>query len=185
MYDKLVRDLKSKSTEVIQKLQEEFKNIHTGRANCALVENIIVSYYGQNTPVKQLSSINIPETNMILITPWDINSIGDIENAIRNSDLKVNPVNDGKSVRITLPPLTEERRNELAKLISKLSEEAKVVVRNLRQEVWNEIKAMEKKGELTEDDRYSAEEELNKLIKENNDKIEKMSKEKEGDLKRV
>ena len=131
-----------------------------------VVENIMVNYYGQNSSLKQLASINVPEANMIVINPWDINSLGDIENAIRNSELGLSPVNDGKSIRINLPPLTEERRNEFAKLVGKLSEEARVVVRNLRAEVWNEVKKMEKDGNLTEDDRYTAEDELNKLVKE-------------------
>lgn len=185
MYQTLLKDMEKKVDEVIGKLKDEFKNIHTGRANSALVENIIVSYYGTNSPIKQLASINIPESNLIAITPWDLNSLGDIENAIRNSETGFNPVNDGKSLRIALPPLTEERRNELAKLISSLSEEAKVIVRNLRQDVWNSVKEDEKKGELTEDDRYDAEEELNKLVKKYNEEIEKLSLQKEQEIKKV
>jgi len=185
MYQTSLKNMEQKIEEVINKLKNEFRNIHTGRANSALVENIIVSYYGTNSPIKQLASINIPESNLIAITPWDINSLGDIENAIRNSDTGFNPVNDGKSLRIALPALTEERRNELAKLISNLSEEAKVVVRTLRQEVWNSVKDDEKKGELTEDDRYDAEEELNKLVKKYNEKIEELSEKKEQEIKKV
>ncbi len=185
MYDKLIKDLNTKTAEVLQKLRDEYKNIHTGRANSTLVENIIVSYYGQNTPVKQLAAINIPDANMIVMTPWDTNCLSDLENAIRNSDLGLSPVNDGKSVRVTLPPLTEERRNDMIKMVNKLSEEAKVVVRNLRQDVWNEIKKMEKDGNLTEDDRYIAEKELNELIKKYNEEVDKISQEKEKDLKQI
>ena len=185
MYNNLIKDLKTKLDEVIEKLTEEFKNIHTGRASGSLVENIVVAYYGAQTPIKQMATVSVPDANMIVIAPWDANSLGDIENAIRNSDLKVNPVNDGKTVRVTLPPLTEERRNEFVKLAEKMAEEGRVVARNLRQEVWNDVKAQEKDGDLTEDDRYTAEEELNKMIKEYNDKIEKMVDEKVAVLKKV
>jgi len=115
----------------------------------------------------------------------DLNALGDIENAIRNAEGGFSPVNDGKSIRITLPPLTEERRNEFVKLIQKMSEEAKVVIRNAREDVWKDIKDMEKKGELTEDDKYAAEKELNDIIKEYNDKIDKMSDIKSEELKKV
>jgi ribosome recycling factor len=185
MYQNLIKDLKVKLDEVIEKLSEEFKNIHTGRASAGLVENITATYYGQMTPLKQMANITIPDANMIIITPYDINSLGDIELAVRNSELKFNPVNDGKSVRISLPPLTEERRVEFVKLAEKMAEECKVVARNLRQDVWNNVKKQEKDGELTEDDRYTAEEELNKLIKEYNDKIEKMTDEKVATLKQI
>ena len=185
MYKDLLKDMRVKADEVLEKLKEEFKNIHTGRANSALVENIVVSYYGQNSPLKQMATINVPEANQIVVTPWDVNSLGDIENAIRNSQLGFSPVNDGKSVRVTLPPLTEERRNEFAALISKLAEEGRIAVRTLREDVWKNVKKMEKDGDLTEDDRYSAEEELNKVTKEYNNKIEEMSDKKASELKQV
>lgn len=185
MYKNLVKDLKNKADEVMGKLKEEFQNIHTGRASSALVENIEASYYGQKQVLKQMASITIPEANQILISPWDVNSLGDIENAIRNSELGFNPINNGKNIRISLPPLTQERREEFATLIIKLSEEAKVAIRNLREEVWKEVKKMEKSSELTEDDRYRAEDELNNIIKKYNDQIEEMSDKKKKDLKTV
>lgn len=185
MYNNLIKDLKIKADEVLDKLQGEFKNIHTGRANSALVENIDVSYYGQKSSLKQMASITIPEASQILITPWDVNSLGDIENAIRNSQLGFNPVNDGKNVRITLPPLTEERREEFANLITKLAEEARIIVRTLREDVWKEVKKMQQNSELTEDDKYKAEEELNKIVKDYNDKIEEMSDKKIIELKKI
>lgn len=181
----MLKDMKSKSDEVIESLKEEYKNIHTGRASSALVENVSVNYYGQKQALKQMASITVPESNQILVTPWDVNSLGDIENAIRNSDLGFNPVNDGKNVRISLPPLTEERRNEFASLVTKLSEEARVAVRNLREDVWKTVKKMEKDGDLTEDDKYNSEEELNKVVKAYNDQIEELSDKKEKELKTV
>lgn len=185
MYQNLIRDLKKKMDEVLEKLQDEFKKIHTGRANSTLVEEIKVAYYGTQTSLKQMANISTPDANLIVIQPWDANSLGDIENAIRNSELKVNPVNDGKVVRISLPPLTEERRNELIKLIRNLSEEARVTLRNLRGEVWDEVRTMEKDGKVTEDDKYKAEDELNKLVNEYNRKIEEAVDKKETDLKKI
>lgn len=185
MYQTLIRDLKKKMDEVLEKLQEEFKKIHTGRANSTLVEEIKVSYYGTQTPLKQMANISTPDANLITIQPWDVNSLGDIENAIRTSELKVNPVNNGKVIRIALPPLTEERRNEFVKLIKDMSEEARVTLRNLRGEVWDQIRDMEKNSKITEDDKYRAEKELNKAINEYNRKIEEAVDRKEGDLKKI
>lgn len=185
MYQTLIRELKKKMDEVLEKLQDEFKKIHTGRANATLVEEIKVSYYGNETPLKQMANISTPDANLIVIQPWDTNSLGDIENAIRNSEIKVNPVNDGKVVRISLPPLNEERRNELVKLIKNMSEEARVMLRNLRGEVWDQVRDLEKEGKVTEDDKYTAEKELNKEIEEYNKKIEEAVERKEVDLKKI
>lgn len=185
MYNSLIKDMKTKSDEVLEMLQGEFKNIHTGRANSALVENVEVSYYGQKSSLKQMASITIPEASQILITPWDVNSLGDIENAIRNAQLGFNPVNDGKNIRVTLPPLTQERREEFATLVTKLAEEARITVRTLREEVWKEVKKMEQKGDLTQDDKYKAEEELNKIVKQYNSKIEELSDKKTQELKKI
>lgn len=185
MYRDLLKDLSKKSDEVIEKLITELKNIHTGRANASLVENVKVSYYGQQTAIKQMANITIPDSNMITITPWDMNGLGDIELAIRNSNLGLNPINDGKTIRIVLPPLTEERRNEFVKFVEKLSEEAKVLIRTARADIWNEVKKMEKNNELTEDDRYKAEEEINKIVKQYNDKIDKLAEEKSQELLKV
>lgn len=185
MYQTLIRELKKKMDEVLEKLQDEFKKIHTGRANSTLVEEIRVSYYGTQTPLKQMANISIPDPNLIVVQPWDVNSLGDIENAIRDSEIKVNPVNDGKVIRVSLPPLTEERRDELVKLMKNMSEEARVTLRNLRGEVWDQIRELEKDGEVTEDDKYKAEKELNKIIEEYNKKIEEVVGKKEADLKKI
>jgi len=185
MYQEAIRKIKPNMQEVLLHLEEGFRNIRTGRANPGIVESIKVSYYGTQTPLKQMASITIPDASSILITPWDGNALGDIENSIRNSDLGFNPVNDGKNIRIALPPLTEERRKEMSKLSEDMAEEARVGLRNIRQETWNEIKKMERDKKITEDDRYSAEDELNKLISDNNNKIEEMVDEKEKELMKV
>ncbi len=182
MYQKLIRELKPKIDEVLEKLADEFRQVRTGKANTSLVEGIKVEYYGTQTPLKQTAQISTPDASHIVITPWDKNALGDIELAIRNSDLGLSPVNDGKTVRINLPPMTEERRAELVKYIKSLSEEAKVIVRNLRGEGWNQVKDLEKQSKITEDDRYDAEKELNKIVDEANRKIEELFDKKKEEI---
>jgi len=185
MYQSVINKTKPEMQKLLNKLQEEFNNVRTGRASTGIVENVVVNYYGTQTPLKQMASITTPDASSIVITPWDQSSLGDIEQAIRTSDLGFNPVNDGKSVRISLPPLTEERRKELVKLVHDIAEEVRVGLRNLRQDAWNEIKTMEKDSKITEDDRYDAEKDLNKLIEEFNKKIEELSEKKETELMKV
>ena len=160
MYQEAIRKIKPQMQEVLKKLEEEFRNIRTGRANTSIVENIKVNYYGTQTPLKQMASLTTPDANSILISPWDQNALGDIETSIRASELGFNPINDGRNIRIVLPPLTEERRKEMSKMVEDMAEEARVGLRNIRQIVWNDIKKMEKDKKITEDDRYSAEDEL-------------------------
>jgi len=164
MYQSLINGTKPKMQEVLKQLDEEFKNLRIGKANSSLVEDIKVLYYGTQTPLKQMASVSTPDAKTITIQPWDKNSLGDIEMAVRNADLGLSPVNDGNVVRISLPPLTEERRQELVKHLKTVAEEARVALRNIRSDVWNSVKSLEKDGKLTEDDKYRAEEELNKII---------------------
>lgn len=185
MYEKVINSAKPKMQEIVNKLVTEFKNIRTGKASTSLVENLQVSYYGTQTPLKQMASLTTPDSNSILITPFDQNSLGDIEIAIRNSSLGLNPVNDGKNVRIVLPPLTEERRKEMVKMLGEIDEDARIALRNIRQDVWNDIKKLEKDGQITEDDRYDAESDLNKMIEEFNKKIKDLTDEKEEELMKV
>lgn len=185
MYKQEIKNLKQKFDQVLEKLNEDFAGIRTGRASTGLVENIMVSYYGSAAPLKQMATISTPDAAQIVIQPWDKNSLGDIELAIRNSDINLSPVNDGSVVRISLPPMTEERRIELIKNIHSKGEEARVVLRNVRGETWEKIKRMEKEKEITEDDRYSAEKELNELIDDYNKKIESAIVEKEGEIRKI
>jgi ribosome recycling factor len=185
MYQTEMKILRQKFDQVIDKLSEDFKGIRTGRASSGLVENIIVTYYGQNTPLKQMANITTPDAALIQIQPWDKNSLGDIELAISNSDLNLSPTNDGNVIRISLPPMTQERREELVRNISKKAEEARIALRNVRGEAWEQIQKMQKAGTLTEDDKYSAEEELNKTINDYNKKIETVFKEKETEIRSI
>lgn len=185
MYQTIIRNLKSKMQEVLDRLSENFRALRTGKANSALVENIAVSYYGTKTPLKQMAQISVPDPNLIVIQPWDVNSLGDIELAIRNSEIGVNPTNDGRVIRLALPPMTAERREELVKMLHKTAEECRVALRNLREESWKEIKKLETSKQITEDDRYSAEKELNDLIDEYNRKINDLVTSKEKEIRTV
>ena len=172
MPNQILKTADDKMQEAVLFLLEELKKIRTGRASAAIFEDIKVSYYGAPTSLKELASIMIPEPTQIQIKPFDKNAIGDIETAIKNSDLGLNPVNDGNYVRISLPPLTEERRKELAVQVKKVGESAKVTIRNVRADAWGKVKDGEKKGELTEDDKYRSEKNLNELINKMNKEVD-------------
>ena len=141
-----------KMRKTLHVLKTELNTVRAGRANAALLDQIQVDYYGTPTPLKNLSNISVPDPRTLLITPFDPKSVGDIEKAIMTSNLGINPSNDGKSVRLAIPQLTEERRKDLTKIIKRMGEEAKVAVRNCRRDANDELKKLEKKGELTEDD---------------------------------
>lgn len=185
MYQKIINNLRPKMAEVTDKLSENFRTLRTGKANSALVENIQVSYYGSKVPLKQMASISLPDPGSIVIQPWDNNSLGDIELAIRNSEIGLNPSSDGRTIRLSLPPMTAERREELVKILHKTAEECRVVLRNLREASWREVKKLESAKQITEDDRYSAEKELNKLIEDFNKKINNSVEDKEKEIRTV
>lgn len=171
--------------EVINRLSENFRSLRTGKANTALVENIGVSYYGTKVPLKQMANISLPSPNSIIIQPWDINSLKDIELAIRNSEIGINPVNDGRLIRLNLPPMTSDRREEIIKMILQTAEECRVVLRNLREDAWKEVKKIESQKQITEDDRYRAEKELNNLIDDYNRKINDLIEAKTKEIRTV
>lgn len=185
MYQAEIKSLRQKFDQIIEKLREDFAGIRTGRASVGLVENIMVSYYGSTAPLKQMATISTPDAAQIVIQPWDKNSLGDIELAVRNSDVNLSPSSDGNVIRIALPPMTEDKREELIKNIHRKGEEARVALRSVRGETWEKIKRMEKDKQLTEDDRYSAEKELNKIIEEYNEKVESAIVDKEKEIRTV
>lgn len=156
-----------KAEEKMQKsltaLDKEFGAIRAGRANPAILDKITVEYYGTPTPINQMAAISVPEARTLLIQPWDVSTLKSIEKAILASDLGINPNNDGKVIRLNFPPLTEERRKELAKDIHKMGEECKVAVRSIRRDTMEKLKAMKKNGELTEDDLKDGEKDTQKL----------------------
>ncbi len=167
--------------QTLEHLQEEYAKIQTGRANAALVENILVESYGAKMPLKGVASISIPEFHQIVIQPWDRSQIQAVEKAIRESNLGLNPQNDGILVRLNLPPLTEERRKDLVKLVHRSAEDARIAVRNARHEAMGQLKALE----LSEDDQKAREQGLQKQVDEFNKKIEEAAKKKEQDVMTV
>lgn len=156
--------LDEKIEKTISVLKEEMGTVRAGRANAALVDKVMVDYYGTPTPLKSLANISVPEPRTLLISPFDPKSIPNIEKAINVANIGINPVNDGKVVRLQIPQVTEERRKELTKIVKKLGEDAKVAVRNLRRDANDKVKKMEKAGAFTEDDAKSTLEDIQKEI---------------------
>ncbi|WP_405343859.1 ribosome recycling factor [Ruminococcus sp.] len=165
----------------IDHLVEEFKSIRAGRANAAVLDKVTVDYYGVPTPINQLSSISVPEARTLVIQPYDASSLKSIEKAIQMSDVGINPQNDGKVLRLIFPPLTEDKRKEIAKDIAHIAEDSKVQVRNVRRDTVEKLKKMKKNGELTEDDLKDGEKKVQKstdnFIKEIDSITEKKKKE--------
>lgn len=185
MLEKILRALKPKMEEVVERLKEDFQTVRTGKASASLVENILVNYYGTQTQLKSMANISTPDAFLIVVQPWDAQSLGDIEIGLRNSNLNLGLTNDGRVVRITLPPLTEERRMEFIKMIHQKAESARIILRTLRQEAWEEVQKEKKNGEITEDDLYAGEKDLNKIIEDYNTKIKILIDAKEKDLRTV
>lgn len=171
--------------KILTHLKDEFGRLQIGRANPALVENIPVMAYGSSQPVKALASINTPEPRVIMIQPWDKGLLAAIEKGIVGVGIGLNPVNDGVVLRINVPPLTEERRADLTKHVRKLAEDARISVRNARQDVHNKFKEMKADGEITEDDLHGNEKKLQLKVDEFNGNIDELTKVKEQDVMTV
>jgi ribosome recycling factor len=174
-----------KMKKTVQALKESFAALRTGRASVALFDKIKVDYYGNKSPLNQVANISIPEARLVVIQPWDKGFIGDIEKAIRTSELSLNPSNDGKVIRITIPPLTGERRKELAKLAKSQTEQSRVAVRNIRRDGNEELKKLLKDGQLTEDEESKSSEELQKLTDAYITKVNQVFEEKEKEIMEV
>lgn len=159
-------DSSQRMEKTLQNLDREFRRLRTGRASAALLEGIKVDYYGTPTPIEQLASISVPDARTISIQPWDRGAFKDVEKAIQRSDLGLNPINDGKLIRVSIPPLTEERRKELAKVAKKFAEDAKIGIRNVRRDANDTLKKQEKNKEITEDDLHKAQDDVQKLTDE-------------------
>ncbi|MDO5717096.1 MAG: ribosome recycling factor [Tissierellia bacterium] len=176
------RDAKTRMEKSISVFKEELNSIRAGRANPLLLDRIEVDYYGVMTPLKQISNISAPEPRLIVIQPWDANVIPQIEKAILKSELGLNPANDGKVVRLAIPQLTEERRKELTKVVGKATEEAKVTIRNIRRDLIDKIKNLEKDKEISEDERRDAEQDAQDLTDEFIKTIDGISDDKQKEL---
>jgi len=152
MKDKIISEAKKRMNQSIENTQHEFNTIRTGRASVALLDNIFIDYYGTRTLIKHAANISVPEARMIVIAPYEPKFLKDIETQIIKSDLGINPTNDGKSIRLSIPPLNEERRLELVKLVKKIAEDGRVAIRNIRRDSNDEFKKMESNSDITEDD---------------------------------
>ena len=160
--EKHIKDCTNRMQKSIDSLEKDFSRLRTGRASTTLVDNIRVEYYGTPTPLNQVASVSIPDSRTISISPWDRNAFSNIEKAIMKSDLGLTPINDGRAIRINIPPLTEERRKDLVKMAKKYTEEAKVAIRNVRRDVNEALKKMQTAKEISEDDLHKAQDEVQK-----------------------
>ncbi len=171
--------------KTISVLKQELNTVRAGRANAALLDQVVVDYYGSPTPVKNLSNISVPDPRTLMITPFDPSSIKAIEKALLTSNLGINPSNDGRNIRLVIPVVTEERRKELTKVIKKMGEESKVAVRNSRRDANDTIKKLEKAGELTEDDVKDEQEEVQKMTEKCMKEIDSIVSAKEKELMEI
>jgi ribosome recycling factor len=185
MAQQVIKNAKEKMDKAVQAFSRELATIRAGRANPNLLEKVTVDYYGVATPINQLASISVPEARLLVIQPYDKSVIKEMEKAILASDLGLTPSNDGSVIRIVIPPLTEERRRELVKLVKKYSEDAKVAVRNIRRDANDELKKLEKNGEITEDELRGYTEDVQKLTDDHIAKIDAITKEKEKEVMEV
>jgi len=183
--DAVLKDTRDRMQKSIQALEEELNTIRTGRASAALFERVKVEYYGNPTPLNQVATISVPEARLVVIQPWDKGIINEIEKAIQKSELSVNPSNDGKVIRINIPPLTEERRKEYVKVAKNMAEQARVAIRNIRRDALQTVKELLKEKEISEDDDRRAHEEIQQLTDKHIAIVDKVVEEKEQELLEV
>ncbi len=180
--DTVIANAKEKMTKTISALRSEYNSIRAGRANAAVLDPIRVDYWGTATPINQMAAISVTEARILVIQPWDKSALKLIEKAIQASDLGINPQNDGTVIRLTFPPLTEERRKALTKDVKSQAEGAKVAVRNIRRDAIEKLKSMKKAGDLTEDDLSDAEKEVQKLTDDFIKQVDGVAAEKEEEI---
>ena len=183
--DDLIQDATRRMDKSVEAAHAEFTTLRTGRASPALLDRVQIDYYGQQTPLKQLATINVPEPRMLTIQPFDPSSIKAIEKALLESDLGLTPSNDGKLIRLPMPQPTEERRKELVKVVRKIAEEGRVAIRNVRRDVMHELRELKEAGEVGKDDEHRAEERVQKLTDEHTKTIDDLLKHKEAEIMEV
>jgi ribosome recycling factor len=182
MIDDILSECRKKMEKSVGALKKDFMKIRTGRASTALLEGIKVDCYDTHMPIDQVASLSVPESRLIMIKPWDQSIIGEIEKSILKSELGLTPMNDGKIIRISIPPLTEERRKELAKLAWKMAEESKISIRNYRREANEMLKELKAEKEISEDEMYKSQEDVQKLTDDFIKKIDDTTSEKEKEI---
>ena len=185
MIDELHDEMEASMAKSVEALQRDLKRIRTGRASLALLDGIMVDYYGSPTPINQLATLSIPEARQIVIQPWDSQAVPDIEKAILKSELGLTPMNDGKLIRIVLPALTEERRRELVKVVKRMGEDFKVQIRNHRRDANEMLKEMKKEKEIGEDEMRKGQERVQKTTDDNISKVDEIVNEKEKEIMEI
>lgn len=185
MSSEVITTAKDKMTKTLSVLQKDYASLRAGRANAQVLDRVMVDYYGTPTPINQLGNISIPEPRLLTISVWDTKAIKDIEKAIQQSDVGINPSNDGKAIRLVFPELTQERRKELCKVVRKKAEESKVAIRSIRRDANDQLKKQEKAGELTEDDLKKYEAEIQKATDSFIKDIDKIASDKEKEIMEV
>ena len=182
---KVIDDMKVEMEKTIDVLDGEFKTLRAGRANPAVIYKVNVDYYGVPTPINQLAVVNVPEARTLTIQPWDASTLKTIERAINEADIGINPQNDGKIIRLVFPPLTEERRKELAKDVHKMGEESKVAIRSIRRDAVDKLKTMKKNSEITEDDQKQGEKKIQDATDKYCKQIDAMSADKTKEIMEI
>ena len=181
----VISDAKERMKKSVLSLQDDFNTIRTGRASASLFDKVRVEYYRTPTPLNQLATISIPEARLVVIQPWDPTVLGEIEKAIQKSELSLNPNNDGKVIRINIPPLTEERRKEYVKVAKNMAEQARIAVRNIRRDANEHLKKRQKDGDITEDQEKRAMDKIQEMTDKNIEKIDQLLEEKENEIMEI
>ena len=182
MKNQIVKEVDNKMKEVVNFFTKEIGLLRVGRASVSLLEGIIVEYYGSKMPINQLSTITIPQPQLLIIQPWDKNIVGDMVKAIQASNIGLNPISDGNVIRVPVPPLSEESRKETVKNLYKMAEEAKVEIREIRRQANIQLKEKQKNGEISEDDMYNGFDEIQKMTDKYIEEIDKKTKDKEKEI---
>jgi ribosome recycling factor len=182
LMEKTKKTTEEKMKKTVKALQDEFKSVRTGRASSALFDKILVDYYDQKVPLSQVATISVPEARLVVIQPWDRSVLAEIEKSIQKSELSVNPNNDGKVIRINIPPLTEERRREMVKLAKNMGEKSRVSIRNIRSDANEEFKKLQKDSEISKDEAKRAIEDTQKLTDSYIEQINKLLEAKEKEI---
>ncbi|MDX1699773.1 MAG: ribosome recycling factor [Melioribacteraceae bacterium] len=183
--NEIIKDAKRRMDKSIEAFRNEIANIRTGKATTALLDGIKVDYYGTSTPLNQTANVSVLDSHTLSITPWDKNMVAEIDKAILTADLGLNPVNDGTNIKVPIPPLNEERRKELVKLVKKFGEDAKIAIRNIRRDANDHLKKEEKDKKLTEDLRHDAEADVQKYTDEHVKLVDDIVKHKEAEIMEV
>ncbi|RJP26949.1 MAG: ribosome recycling factor [Actinobacteria bacterium] len=185
MLEDVLQEAERRMKKTVEHMRDDFSSVRTGRASASLLNRVMVDYYGAPTPLNQIASIAVPEPTLLVVSPYDKSAIEDVEKAIQQSDLGLNPVNDGNVIRLPIPKLTEERRKELTRLVRSKAEEGRVAVRNVRRDAIEDLRAFEKDGEITKDDLHRGQEEAQKLTDRYVGEMDEMLKVKEKELMEV